>query len=217
MMRKFITCGTVFLVTAILLIACFALLLLFAMMPDVYETNNLADYGKYTGNYDNEAPREFINSFFPETLSDSFADVTYHYKAKRFDTYAYEAYLEFVIPDSASFNLFIEEYIEKDQCTPFMFDTSFTEYSISNVLEFTDTNNHADKYAISYAEIGKILFSTDEQRIIFVALGVYDGGGTYTSELNWFFSRFNIDCQFYQQNAYFTHADQRNGILFKDR
>ena len=216
-MRKFLTCGTVLFVTAILLTVCFALLSLFAMRPEIYETNDLADYGKYTGNHDNDAPREFITSFFPETVSDSFTDIQYHYKAKRFDTYAYEAYLEFVIPDSASFNLFLEEYIKKDQCNPFMFDTSFTEYSISNVLQFTDTNNHSDKYAISYAEIGKILFSIDEQRIIFVALGVYDGGGTDTSELNIFFSRFHIDCQFYQQHAYFTHEDQRNGILAKDR
>lgn len=216
-MRKYITCGVVFFATVCLLLACFSWLLSIAMKADVYETNNISDYGKYTGNIDNAPPREFINSFFPETVSNSFTDVQYHYKAKRFDTYAYEAYLEFVIPDSESFNLFLEEYICPDQCKPFMFDTSFTEYSISNVLWLDDSNNNSDGYPISYAEIGKVLFSIDEQRIIFVALGVYDGGGTDTSELNWFFSRFNIDCQVYQQYAYLTHADQRNGILAKDR
>lgn len=184
---------------------------------DVFVTNEISDYGKFIGNTDNDPPSKFIKSFFPANISKDYADIQYHYKAKKFDTYAYEAYLEFVIPDSASFALFLEDYVHMEQCEPFMFDQTYTEYSISNVLRLDALQSEAGKYAISYAEIGKILFSIDEQRIIFIALGVYDGGGTYTSELNHFFSRFSIDCAQYQDYAFFTHDDQRNGILFKDR
>ena len=34
----------------------------------VYETNNVADYGVITGNYDNKTPKEFIFSFFPAQI-----------------------------------------------------------------------------------------------------------------------------------------------------
>lgn len=183
----------------------------------VYETNDVGDYGNYTGNYNNEKPREFITSFFPAELSDTYTDVEYHYKAKRFDTYAYEAYLEFVIPDTAEFDLFLELYIPEDQCKPFLFDHSYMEYSISNVVMLDPEKNKSGGFAIHYAEIGKVLFSEEEQRVIFFALGDYDGGGTDTAELGYFFTRFDIDEKEYQDHAYYTHQDQEKGILFKNR
>lgn len=216
-MRKvFKCCGPICAIICLFLIS-YGLFLRVPYDADVFVTNEISDYGKFIGNTDNGPPSKFIKSFFPANISKDYADIQYHYKAKKFDTYAYEAYLEFVIPDSASFALFLEDYVHMEQCKPFMFDQTYTEYSISNVLRLDALQSEAGKYAISYAEIGKILFSIDEQRIIFIALGVYDGGGTYTSELNQFFSRFSIDCAQYQDYAFFTHDDQRNGILFKDR
>lgn len=199
------------------LLLCYGLFLQIPYNAVVFETNDIGDYGKYVGNHDNDTPNNFIDSFFPSNISNSYTDVQYHYKAKKFDTYAYETYLEFVIPDTVSFTLFLDEHISTNQCKPFAFDQSFTEYSISNVMRMGQSQNESGGYPISYAEVGKILFSVDEQRIIFVALGVYDGGGTDTAELDYFFSRFDIDCNLYQQYAYFTHEDQEKGILFKDR
>jgi hypothetical protein len=216
-MRKAIKRCTVICVVACLLLISYGLFLSAPYDANIFVTNDIHDYGKYIGNYDNDTPSDFINSFFPASISNSFTDIKYHYKAKKFDTYAYEAYLEFVIDDPDSFARFLEEYVCEEQCNPFLYDQAFLEYSISNVLRIGESKNASGGYSISYADIGKILFSVDEQRIIFIALGVYDGGGTDTSELNHFFSQFDIDCNQYKDYAYFTHDDQKNGILYKDR
>ncbi len=174
---------------AVLLLACGYLVYTFTRPAEVYETNSIADYGNIVGNYDNETPKEYIFSFFPETISDSFSDVTYHYKAKKFDTYAYEAYLEFVIEDEAVFSEFIKPYV--DDSAPSVYDESFMEKSIFHHL-CLDHNTETETY-IEDAEIGKILYSEDEQRIVFFALGLHDGGGTRVSELSYFVDRFGID------------------------
>lgn len=158
----------------------------------VYETNNIADYGAFVGNYDNETPSQQIMSFFPEQCEDYFSNVVYHYKAKKLDTYAYECYLEFTIEDSAQYNSFLAQYVEEEKCTDFLYDTDFQEYTISNTLVLQE-NNDESVYPIESAYLGKILFSNQQQRIVFFALGVYDGGGTNTEELGYFFSRFQID------------------------
>ena len=125
--------------------------------------------------------------------------------------------MEFVIEDENAFSSFLNRYVDTADAEPFLYDNSLLEYSISNVIRIQKPANESGAYAISYAEIGKILYSTDEQRIIFVAIGVYDGGGTDTSELDYFFSKFQINCANYQNNAFYTHEDQMKGILFKDR
>lgn len=165
---------------------------------DIFETNDLNNYGKIVGNYDNETPTQFINSFFPDKIESTFSDVSYHYKAKKFDTYAYECYVEFVIDDTELFFDYLNKHINPKVSTPFAFDESYHIYTISNQLYLHTPTSQDSTYAIGWAEIGNILYSVSEQRIIFVALGVYDGGGTYTSDLNYFFSRFNIDAWTYQ-------------------
>lgn len=169
--------------------------------PEIYETNDINDYGNYTGNYDNNTPKEFIDAFFPDVIEESFSDVTYHYKAKEFDTYAYEAYLEFVIEDTEAFYKFLDEHVDISRSAPFRYDGSFMVDTISNILMLSSPSVQPGIYAISRAEIGHILYSLDEHRIIFVALGVYDGGGTDTSELHFFFNRFNIDVLDYQEQG----------------
>ena len=75
----------------------------------VYETNDITDYGIIKGNYDNDSPKKFVSSFFPENIEAYFSDVTYHYKAKKGDTYAYEMYLEFVIQDTEQYAFFLSK------------------------------------------------------------------------------------------------------------
>ena len=182
----------------------------------VYETNDIADYGVVKGNYDNGRPKEFVFSFFPQKIKEYFSDVRYHYKAKKSDTYAYEMYVEFTIQDTQTYNAFVADVIGDNASEPFYFDSDYQIYYVSNYLYLSPatTISHNDKSkppvmkedkskppVIENAKIGAVLFSDAEQRIIFLALGVYDGGGTSTDELNCFFKRFGINPWEYEKRA----------------
>ena len=178
------------------------LYLIFRPAP-VYETNDIADYGVVKGNYDNDTPKEFTASFFPEKIESYFSDVTYHYKAKEGDTYAYEMQLEFVIKDTDKYTAFLSETIGDAVCEPFRFDSDYQAYYVANYLMLSRL--YEDKLVdpeenplyIDYAKVGLMLFSEKEQRFVFAALGMYDGGGANVEELGFFFDRFEIDPQVY--------------------
>lgn len=185
-------------------------------LPDdgIYETTDIAEYGKITGNRDNETPKEFVDSFFPKKIEDYFSDVTYHYTATKNDSHAYECYLEFAIEDPEIFSSFIEANIDKDKTTVFRYDESFREYSITNQFSLElRTQKEDDSYAILYAVVGKILYSEQDQRVVFWALGMWDGGGTTTKQLGTFFSRFDIDVVDYYYNAYTSPSTEEAGII----
>ena len=170
------------------LIVCF---ILSACEIPIYETNDIADYGNITGNYNNERPYELIFSFFPAQIEDYFSDVTYHYKAKKFDTIGCEAYLEFVIDDKTQFAQYIEQLeIPQDKITHFQYDRSYYEYDVMDKYWFFVSE---DRVCYESAHLGKILYSEEQQRIIFWALLVEDGGGTNSDDLHYYFDRFGID------------------------
>lgn len=187
-----------------------------SMPAAVYETNNIADYGVIKGNYNNLTPGKFIFSFFPEAIAEHFSDVTYHYKAKKGDTYAYEIYLEFKIQDTQMYKTYIADIIGDNTCEQFYFDSNYQVYYVSNDIflspasiiirdDKTKTNivkeDKSKPPVIERAEIGAVLFSDADQSIIFFALGVYDGGGTSTGELNYFFNRFGINPWVYKNKT----------------
>ncbi len=162
---------------------------------ETYETTDIAQYGIYTGTGHNEYVHDYIHSFFPESIEESFSDVTYSYRANSIDQYAFEAYLEFVIEDPELFAQHIAQ-IGDVEWEPFAFDSRYMEYAISDELDIFTSAASSDReiiYAIENAEIGKILYKPVEQRIIYVAIGVFDGGGTNTKDLWVFFDRFDID------------------------
>lgn len=202
----------------IILFISLVLIMPISKQGDIYETNDLADYGEILGNYDNNTPAEFIAQFFPKEISSSFTDVSYHYSARKGDSYAYECYLEFEIKDTDAFNSFLMQYEEQYEATIFDWDTRFMEYSVSNVFD-TDWTSKSDEkgYPIQYARIGKVLYSQDDQRIIFWALGVWDGGEAGTAHLHHFFDRFQIAILDYQMKAYVFEKDQEAGITYQDR
>ena len=172
--------------------------------PPVYETNDVADYGIVKGNYDNDSPKKYISSFFPEKIEDYFSDVTYHYKAQKLDTYAFEMYLEFEIQDTdkyASFISNISHVIGNEVSETFYFDSAYQAYYISNYLTIFESSDEDRPPYIENALIGLILFSEEEQRIIFFALGMYDGGGANVEELGFFFNRFEIDPLEYEERT----------------
>lgn len=162
-----------------------------------YETTSISDYGQYTGNYDNKTVEKFINSFFPEEIEQSFENVNYVYRAKKFDAYAFEAWLEFNIQDENAFQTYVDTVTNGEQLQVFAYDNTYSEYVIADSFELhpnakTD-NDPSDGYSIEYAMIGKILINYDKNEIIYIALGVYDGGGVHTDFLREYFTRFNID------------------------
>lgn len=194
-LRRFIVAVS----AVIIAVAVFAFFLL--RPAPVYLSNDIADYGIVKGNYDNESPRKFVSSFFPEKIEDTFSDVTYHYKAIKLDTYAYEMYLEFVIEDEESFNSFLSGVIGDNSSEPFYFNSTFYVCYISNYMTLGESLGEEKTLYFSEAKVGLILYSEEEQRIIFTALGVYDGGGTLVDDLCFFFSRFGIDPQEYEMRT----------------
>ena len=193
------------------------LLILFAGYGKVHETTRIEDYGIITGNFDNDTPEEFIRSFFPSEIEDSFSDISYLYKAKKGDAYAYECYLEFVIEDADAYAAFVEKHCVRSESSSFLYDEAFHEQSVSNVLFLQPSEIEEDAYAIGTAELGKVLYSDQQQRVIFVALGMYDGGGATTEELGYFFSRFHIDPWVYAKTAYASGYYQDLGITNEER
>lgn len=180
-----------------LLLAC-GVAIFYATRPDSYfihETTDIAQYGTYTGTGHNDYVHDYIHSFFPDTIDDSFSDVTYSYCAKSIDQCAFEAYLEFVIEDPDLFAQHIAQ-VGDVEWEPFAFDSRYMEYTLSEKMDLFHTSASEDGklfYWIESAKMGKILYEPHEQRIIYVALGVFDGGGTNTQDLHVFFDRFNID------------------------
>lgn len=160
--------------------------------PEITETNDIQDYGVFTGNYDNEAPAAFIRSFFPEELTTDGVEVVYHYRAKKCDTYGYEAWLEYSFDQAEDFDHYLSGLTGKYDFVPFHYDDSYMVFTVNDVLELGQ-NIGEGTYSIDWAEIGKILYSTDEKRIIYLAIGVIDGGATNTDDVSTFFSEFNID------------------------
>lgn len=204
-MKKFYTILIIFAVLLGLILALFAMLL-YLITPRQYITSDIQDYGHYIGNFDNKSVQEFISSFFPEEIESYFADITYSYRAQKNDAYAFEAYLQFRIEDTDRYTAFIEEHTKQMSYSTFCYDDTYDEYVL--IDEFVPTqsasqqpNNPDAKIHILNAKIGKILCSSSKQEIIFVALGVYDGGIVTTDFLTVYFNRFKIDPSEYAEKT----------------
>lgn len=175
----------------------------------LYETDDIADYGTITGNRKDDTAEEFIFSFFPEALDESFSDITYHYTAERnSEPYTYEIYLEFVIKDPVEFSAFIQPYV--DGSMPFIFDDSFMEQKISNQLRVHWGEKSEDSTYISNALMGKVMYSTKEQRVIFYALGVHDTHDADITEFGYFVDRFGINWVEFESTS-----DPQESIILK--
>ena len=179
----------------------FVVLLLSFGYVKQYVTNDIADYGKYTGNYDDESVQEFITAFFPNEIESTFSDVQYSYRAQKNDSYAFEAYLSFTISDIEQYDAFIESYTTGLTKSTFRYNDSYWEYTVVDEFFPDPPDTEGKDIHIRYAKIGKILCCPEKQEIIFVALGVYDGGVVKTDFLCVYFDRFNIDPREYAVHA----------------
>lgn len=199
-MRKKAIIFAILIPVGIVLLSLFLLIGSFAISftPRSYETNSLNNYGKFTGNYNNEYPKEFTMSFFPQTIETHFTNVNYTYRAQKGDTYAFEVFLEFHIEDAHEFAEHIASIGPNSQWHSFSYNSEYMEYVVDDKFELVDepTEYSADSYEylpIRYANIGRILYCSENQTVIYSAMGVYDGGLAKTTYFNLFFSRFQID------------------------
>ena len=184
-----------FLFLLLSLILSFILLLSFSNRE--YTTSDIADYGVFKGNYDNETPAEFVLSFFPPVIEDYFSNTSYYYRALKGDTYAFEVYLEFTISDPEVFRSYLKSVVDLNSSTPYMYNDDFFEYSI---FDLYDIDISGESFAVDRAKIGKVLFDETEQRFVFWALGVHDGGFTRIDDLDYFFTQYGISPVKYAEN-----------------
>lgn len=172
---------------------------------DIYETNDIADYGNITGTFMDKEVKAYIFSFFPSDISSEFKDPQYHYKAVKGDGYAFECWLEFVVEDDKTFKALTERYTDSPRTSVFAYDQSFMDYTIDNHIDLAndlDPSKTLPPYHILSADIGKILFRQEDRRIICLAMGMYDGGYATTEHLSYFFTRFSIDPLDFEQQSF---------------
>ena len=197
-----------------ILIGILSLILMIIAQPRYTEITDIAKYGCYNEAGDDHFVSNFvsnyINSFFPAEIEDNFSDVVYSYKAESTDTYGFEAYLEFSISDKTQFDDHIASIEMKGDWVESDFAPGFLEYNIENVLVLDEPDADDDPTSIFYrqiifSKIRKILYSLETQTVIYVAIGVYDGGGIGTNYLNKFFDRFQIDPDEYAKTTQSRH------------
>ena len=190
---------------SLVVISIFACVIGFCCPSKYTETTDIADYGVYSGTNDDAFTRNFISSFFPKEITPSINVVKYSYRAENVDTYGFEAYLEIHIDNPDTFEDYIQSIAPTEKWGQFTFSEKYFEYSIENVLDISIRN--PDDWAqqpyhpIECARIRKVLCCAESQTIIFVAIGVYDGGGVGTDYLCAFFDRFEIDPIAYEETA----------------
>ena len=187
----------------VLAVMIFAAVVYVAEQPTI--CTDVSKYGHYTGTAANQFVRNYINSFFPAQIEESFSDVRYSYKAAGENTYDFEAYLEFSITDTGAFWRYVEKIAPEGTWETFSFDEAYQIHTIENRLDIqagsVDEPESELYHPIERAKIRTILYNGETQTIIFWALGVYDGGGVGTNFLNVFFDRFGIDPVIYEQTA----------------
>lgn len=179
--------------------------------PILYETYSLEDYGNYPGLAE-EYMTNYISRFFPNQILDDYQNVRYVFHRSNVDEYSFEAYLEFTFDSADAFHRHVQEATTGLLPGTFAFDDNYQEYVVYDSdsgfvydhlrlgQEYTEEDGERS-HQIDYAKIAKILVNVEEQRVIYVALALHDGGGTRTSFLRTYFERFNIDPKEYELYA----------------
>ena len=154
---------------------------------------HITDISAY-GEYDN-CVGEDETYFFPELNEDIMSNFKYSYNVDCFIDCAHEIYLEFTIEDEAEFTNFINE--NQNSITQsnknvvvqkFKYDETYTEVVIEDVIK--TRHDERDELAIDYAYIRKMIYSEENNSIIFVNLYVIDYWGFKNST---YIERFGID------------------------
>ena len=165
-----------------------------------YITTDIENYGKIVGNFNNSLAAESIFSFFPKKLEPNFKNVEYYYSAIDSGACCYEAYLEFTIEDETEFNSFVSSVVDKEKAISFFCNDDYKEYTIANGFGFQyERKSIIDSKDMGYVlssvctDLKKILYSESTQKIVFVSVEMGMDAFAYTSELNYFTDKFNVD------------------------
>ena len=193
--------------TALLLLLLLAgLCTLTACLPEprITEYSDIGDYGviKGTGSLKSNyrAKKEF-QSFFPAEIDPSFEDVKYHYKAIDDFTFAFEASLEFRISDPERFSEYVAAIAPLEEFQEFPYDEAYLEYlPVKNCLYLCEPDPEdawegegTEYYCIETARIERILIDPSDHQILYYLVIVKADYRTKTTDLDDFFSRFDID------------------------
>lgn len=173
-----------------------------AIYPFQYTTTDIADYYDIKGNVNNKTPKDRIFSFFPDQIWNDFSDVVYAYRAERGDTFGFEAYLEFTIEDPEKYREYVSGISEGLEPEVFPYDADYQVYVIESdfwTREAADSEDGDVNLDIREADVRMILFNEKEQRIIYSAIGVYEGTNANTGFLCVFLERFGIKPQEFVQ------------------
>lgn len=191
--------AVILILSAFLIISITMIVYLFIIPAFPYETTDIKDYGKIKGNYDNETPKKIIESFFPDEISDDFDDVVYAYKSADIFHYAFEAYLEFTIKDEDKFKEHIRSVSEKGEWQEFHYDTRYRECIVSDKITLYHKhdepvcNKNSDDHFLEDTEFCRILYSEEENRIIYTAIGIGKEDLASMGDFCKFFDRFDLD------------------------
>ena len=171
------------------------------LVGEQYMTTDVSDYGDFAGTlekFDSEEAEQFVFSFFPKEIDDSFSEVTYSYSAE--ERTAFAVYLEFVIEDKNAYDAFVLEYTSGIEGKQFAYDNTYEDYTIQEQVSFGGLDSNEDgiyqksEVYYSISNFKKILCSPSEQRIIFVAIRASATPANLEDlDFGRYFERFGID------------------------
>lgn len=172
----------------------------YSVPPEHTTITDVSEYGIFIGNRRNDVAEEQITAFFPKEITDDFSDITYAYRAIKESSYTFEAYLEFTIEDSKIFYDHIAAIAPDHEWQQFEYDSKFREYNYANSLDLIEMYQDP-KICVEWADISKVLYSEEDRKVIYVAIGANHDGFVEVSELSTFFNRFQIDPEDYEKSA----------------
>ena len=169
----------------------------------VTEYNSINDYGIITGNGTNEHAEEIFSALFPKSIPESFMNPVYHYKAQKGpDSCAFEIALEFSMDDGEAYDNYVSSVLSGRQLQPFPYCKGYLYAPVFHQWFLLGNNygpcpdscyaGNPEHYHIDSARIAMLITQPETRQVILFGMGVADGGGVSTYDLNWFFSRFNI-------------------------
>lgn len=161
-------------------------------LGEIYETTDVADYGKYIPNRYSGRMTENINEVMPPKIEEFFKVQKYSYRMCHLPS-AQEVYLEVVIEDEETYQTYVSELKMENQVRYFYYDASFLEIVLTQDLVAITISEDGSPLA-GYTVVQKIMFCDKTNTIIFVSLDIPWDDSVYLSPSKlYYFERFGID------------------------
>lgn len=159
-------------------------------------TTSLSDYRVVTGNLNNDDPQSIIDSFFPSVIEDHYSMPNYYFRGQRIDSYACEAYFDFMIDDVQKFDEHYQSLMKYGSPQSAYFAPQYDMWLVNDHMYLSEamqrTSTGDVQFSIDAANLGVILCNKEQHHFIYCAILVEDGGSATTGDLSHFFEKFNI-------------------------